>query len=280
MERSRGILTGANADHWPCLRALVEGARRAEVGIAVADHGLTERQRDELDALDVLWVEHEKPTLANLDLTLGIVSHPHAWWKPWICLASPFAQTIWIDSDAVLIGDLTPLWELLDWGPFVSTQRLWRSGPGSTIYTKLVSYHYDEAAVRLAATVQPLNTGVVGFRAGESLIGEWADDCLEQLSDPAPAEFCVARDQSAFVLTCLKRIWARRPLPFFVDDPYNWPADSLNNKHRLHRRPVPLEPLQLLEVTRRRHPRAVIVHWLGLPKPWQIGATRGSFSPP
>jgi hypothetical protein len=58
MNLEKGIITGANSIHWLCLSALAIGAYKNKVGFAVADHGLEDWQREELERIGVIWIKH------------------------------------------------------------------------------------------------------------------------------------------------------------------------------------------------------------------------------
>lgn len=262
---SRGIVTGANSDHWPTLGALVLQAATLGVPIAVADHGLAEPQRAELDRVGVRWIEHERPSLASAAQQKSI-SHINAWWKPWVCDASPFCQFLWIDSDAVLLTDIT-IW---DKSPCVATQADY-TADGTKLYEKLVLQVFDTDVCRdVLPSFTRINTGVVGFSRGDGLLREWQEWCLKLLQEPEQVNLSVVRDQSAFAMLLIDRTLSGKPLPAMLPSEWNWPADGLRGHEHAQRQCVPQDPVQLLEITRQRHPQAAVVHWLGPRKPWEL----------
>lgn len=270
----RGVITGAHAAHWPCLGALALGAHRNVCGFAVADHGLSDWQRKELDRVGVRWITHEQPDLSNVRNRLKIVSEMRAWWKPWVCLASPFDVTAWIDSDAVVTGDLAELFAMTERGPCVSTQRLWMDGWGKLYREMLTSAVGMETAERWGPDVTNINSGVVAWRRGDTLLTDWRDACFWLMTDPDLSPLCPVRDQAGLALALVIRSQQGRDAVTLLGDEWNVPADYLPGAKSKHRKPVSLNPEKLLAVAIRRHPMARVVHWLGGMKPWKIKGSR------
>lgn len=270
-----GLVTGGQAVHWPCLGALAIAAARQGLGLAVADHGLHAWQRAELERAGVALLEHERPPLAHADVRPQTIAHLHAWWKPWICLASPYPRSLWIDADAVAAGDLAGVFRLLELTPLISTQDRF-AGTGERLYLALFEYLYGRQAAALVPAIAAINTGVLGWRRGDAVIAEWAEASARLLADPAALKICNVRDQSAYAVALAERLLAGRPLPLYLPDRYNWPADGLPMARVKQRRSVPAAAAELLAETRRRHPGAVVVHWLGRGKPWELAAGRAA----
>jgi hypothetical protein len=265
---TRGIVTGANEKHWACLGALAIAAHEQQLGFAVADHGLNANQRAELNRVGVRWIEHEKPELVPASREKRIWSHPLAWWKPWICLASPFHRSVWIDSDAVVTGDLAFLFDTEQ--PLVSDQSLF-VGSGDRLYQNLLSVAHDTTPEHSAAyqQVKSLNSGVLAWTRGESMIDEWVATSTAYLRNSAILEACNLRDQSSLLSVLLQRVERGRPVEF-LPLTWNYPADGLDSKHLKDRKKVSRNPSEFLVEACSRHPSAVIVHWLGKPKPWEL----------
>lgn len=268
--RGRGILTGASAIHWPCLGALAIAAANQGIGFAVADHGLKDWQRATLERAGVLWVEHERPGLDDVKSRHKFSSDIKAWWKPWICLAAPFELTAWVDSDAVVTGDLSGLFEQAGQSPCVSTQRLWQPD-GSALYRGVVDGLLGTEASRdVMPRFAQLNSGVVAWRRNEPLIREWRDWCLRIMTDEHLSPLCRVRDQTGLLVAVVARAMRGDPLPTLLEDRYNTPADYLRSGLSKNRLPIRLDPGGLLADATSRHPGAVVVHWLGGLKPWKI----------
>jgi hypothetical protein len=268
---NRGIVTGCQAFHWPCLGALAIAAARRGVGLAVADHGLSDSQVAELNRVGVRWIEHEQPSLPTVEHKRRIPSHVNAWWKPWICEASPFAWSVWIDSDAVLCGDPAKLFApLQSQTMLIGGQRPWQSAGRKMRYDVAEYFFGKQAAAAGLALFDELNAGVVAWQQGAEEIREWRDWCLRLIGNDRALGICPVRDQSALLLMCIDRHLRGLSLPTILPDECNWPADGLPGRRSRERRRVPIEPASLLATTAERHPDAVVVHWLARPKPWEL----------
>jgi len=267
---SRGIVTAASEDYWPCVAALALGAQENGVGFAVADHGFTAWQRQELTRIGARWIEHPKPDLSQANGSKGIICDIRCWWKPLVCLASPFEQSIWVDSDAVIVGDLSELFEASKDGLCTAFQQTWM-GESQRLYRNLADRLFGAAGVSALDELAHFNSGVVAWRRGELVLNAWSDWCLRLSQDSELAKLCHVRDQSGHVIACVDNRLKGHPSAIRVGNEWNYPADGLPAKECKSRKRVPLAPAELVRVTRERHPDAKIVHWLGKPKPWQIG---------
>lgn len=270
---SRGIVTGGSSIHWPCLGALAIGAGRNGVSLAVADHGLLDWQREELSRIGVRWIAHPQPLVAARPSGMSPPSDPRAWWKPWVCAASPFDRSIWIDADAVLVGDLNGAFDLLATDSFVATQTLWQAD-GRAMYSTIVNYLFGSLPVhRDLPQVAHINTGIVGFRKGDAVIDDWRQMCGRIMADQRAMRMARIRDQTGFVAMLVDRMLKGASLPLLMGPEYNVPAGNLPAGESCNRPKVPLCPEQLWQHTFENHPGAVVVHWLGGYKPW--GKCRG-----
>ena len=259
----RGIVTGGTSDHWPCLGALAIAAAKYQIGFAVADHGLTAAQLSELNRCGVQWIEHPQPDIehARNNNTIALLK---AWWKPWVCEASPFEESVWIDSDAVLTDNPSPLFDM---APAVSTQlRFLRDG--TVLYRDLVTYLFGEPGVQALPQFAVVNSGVIAWKRGDGFIEHWLEWTKRLLADDQAVKYCTVRDQSSMLALLIDLHLSGKPMPTLLDATWNCPADLLNAKQCEKRRSVPLQPQALLETTIARHPGECVVHWLGQFKPW------------
>lgn len=262
-----GIITGANSQHWQCLGALAIGAHKNNVGFAIADHGLENWQKEELERVGVLWINHEFPDL-SLDKGGGPDSLTiKTWLKPWICKASPFDKTVWIDSDAVVVGDITPIFNI---DLSVGKKVLWsRKGElGQPI--KIANILFGKKCHTFLPLVKYVNAGVIGFSKNEKFIDEWIDISKKILVNKEYIKLCFAKDQDALILTILQRMINGEKIPIILDDCYDFPADGYRNGKYLLRKQVSKIPKIFLEETIIRHPNQKIIHWVGYPKPWHL----------
>lgn len=270
--KDAGIVTGASSVHWSCLGALAIEAYQQGLPFAVADHGLLPGQRRELTRCGVIWIEHDKPDLADVKHVLRITSDIKAWWKPFVCLASPFARSLWVDSDAVIVGDVH---EILDDESVscVSTQTLWQDD-GARIYRLLVTEIFGEGpATDVLPQFANINSGVVAFGPDWSLIEDWKTWCERIMSEPDLTKLCRVRDQAGLVVALVARVLEEKPLVHLLTPEWNVPADYLPASKSVNRIPISLDPARLLLTAKERHPKAKVVHWLGGIKPWKIQGT-------
>jgi len=269
-DMARGILTGANEKHWPHLGAMAISAYEQGLGFAVADHGLLPIQRAELNRIGVKWIEHSMPILKTTAHEDRFISSLQAWWKPWICEASPFDRSAWIDADAVIAGDITPLFTSDRFS--VATQFRYSSRTG--VYELLHHHLFPHNSIRhLPVNIAAINTGIMAFSRDDPLLLQWQKETLRLLDDPIALDKCYLRDQSGFFVMLVKRHLAGDSLPVFLPDEYNFPADGLSLSRAKNRRSISNLPQCLLEDTRSRHPGARIVHWMGSPKPTSLYAS-------
>jgi hypothetical protein len=259
-----GVVTGCKWLHWPFVAANAIALAGQGISFAVADHGLLEWQRCELKRVGVQWIEHDRPENTHATHRPGIISDRNAWWKPFVCAASPFQVSAWIDADAVVVG---PIDELLSSSPAVSTQHRFMED-GERLYRKLTSHLFGDDALPLLSRVQAINSGVLSWKQGDGLIEDWQRWCQRLLDDPKSLPMCSVRDQSAMVMMLVERAIDGIAWPCLLEDGWNWPADGLTMQHTRHRKPVSSDPAELLETAIERHPEAKIVHWLGRVKPW------------
>jgi hypothetical protein len=107
-----GVLTAADAGYFPGVQLLSASLGQA-VPLAIVDLGFSVKQRQ--------WCQSQGRHLVSSP-TLRISRELHMWqsWnKPFYVRDSPFQQTLWIDSDCVVVGDLSSLGREVERGPFV-----------------------------------------------------------------------------------------------------------------------------------------------------------------
>lgn len=262
-----GVITGANATHWPCLAATALTLNRYRIPLAIADHGLTHQQRHALDRFQVTWIDHPKPRVPKAMPPAHAVAPQQAYWKPWICLASPWQRSLWIDADAIALTHLPAALDLQHPEPLLT------SNDKFTLKSHLLYREFHRVA-NLCGPVPDsdthatiVNTGVLAWTHGEPLINEWRDATQELIDRPHYHALANCRDQSTMYAVLARRQHYGAPLPYYLPHSWNWPADGLPAPSAGARKRLPVDPYKLLAVTLRRHPQTHIVHWLGLPKP-------------
>jgi hypothetical protein len=262
-----GIVTGCNATHYPCVAATCLNANQHRIAIAIADHGLTPEQRRILARFGVRWIPHYRPTIPAAMPPSHAVAEPRAYWKPWICYASPFEHSLWVDADAIVSSDIRPKFHRTNPPPLFTRNdtysiKSWR------LY---VDYHQAAQLPGPAPTrdnpATIVNTGVLLWTAGDELITDWIHATQALIDAPHLHALANTRDQSTMYAVLARRLAAGQPDPIYLDRRWNCPADYHMAPDAHRRNPLPVNPDRLLAVTRRRHPDAFIVHWLGVPKP-------------
>lgn len=264
---SAGVLTAANSQFFPTLHAMALSLSEQSIALAVVDHGLTPEQRATLVELGVAIQGGEHQVDHDLQAVERHYRHTpgsaiNAWHKPAICQSSPFERTVWIDADAIPLRDTQ---SLLDAGTFLTRDAYVTQEWAETVYRKTARLFSGQRTMPNFARVCRINNGVFGFARGDQLIDEWVDATRHIMAHPKISRLCVCRDQSSMIAV----LASRRTAPTIVDDPqWNYPADGLMHADAHNRLPCPLGGYELLRVARERHPKALVVHWMGPNKPW------------
>lgn len=268
--RSRGILTGAKAAFWPTLAALVSSCLEAKVEISVVDCGLRLRHRRWLASKGVSLLPAPcdiRATLSGLRRRNRGMSDIAAWLKPAICLNSPYEDTVWIDADAVVTRDHHELFRLLDEGSWVASEKWVDSADLPDLYRDLLQLRLGGAPAPFAQACK-ISTGAFGFRRDDEWLASWRDVCAELMQDVRALPLCRCRDQSALVMMYCSALDLEMPR-VIDDDRFNYPANGLKREDRFKRKRYPLDA-NLLSAVRDDHPHAIVVHWMGRPKVWEI----------
>lgn len=265
-----GIVTGAHQVHYPTLAATALTANRYRIPLAIADHGLTPAQRREFRRFNVHWIDHKKPPIPKSMPPAHAVAEPNAYWKPWICEASPWDRTIWIDADAIACQDLRPALDITHPEPLLTTNDAFTIHSFRLYRDFHTAANLDGPPPDSDSHVTICNTGVLAWTRGETLLEEWLDDCMRLINSPHLHALANTRDQSAMYATLNRRFYDGQPLPYYLPTSWNQPADYLRAPDTKHRKTISPDPVKLLAQTIRRHPDAHIVHWLGTPKPAQL----------
>lgn len=269
-----GVVTGVEEKYWPCLGALVIAAHQQGLGFAIADHGLSSRQRAELNRVGVQWIEHKKPPLDERNWTKYGACALKTWWKPFVCQASPFERSVWVDGDSVITGDMDELFATERM--LIGNQALWRCSTTVSVYMPLLRLFFDaetQEVIQRDPFIRAwsfLNAGVVAWSRGEPLIDKWAHFCLQIFGRPEAVKVCQVKDQSGLILSLVSEHLNGGLNAELLPVQWNIPADGYGFKEMDKRKPVSDDPTELLRQSIERHPGARIVHWLGSLKPWDL----------
>lgn len=113
---NEGIITAADALEFIGLQLLYSSLIvRHECRVAVLDMGLTEVQR--------AWCDRQ-PCLLRIvpeasAMRFGNEDGWEKWNKPYLMMYSPFERTLWLDSETIVLNDLTQLFGLMNSEPVV-----------------------------------------------------------------------------------------------------------------------------------------------------------------
>ncbi len=251
-----GILTACSSNLFIGLQMMLTSiAHYYDVRTLVWDIGLTTEQ--------VAWCRRQPGVLVRK------YTHPYyrphlsyigAWFKSHYISASPFKHTIWIDSDAMVVGDLR---ELMEWSHpnalFTSDHTQLQE---STLNQPLL-YSYLPIGKPYYHDILPyLNSGVmVTHKKRDAVILEDWRYCVEQAAMVKEISEAVACwDQGA-----LKWALHKHDLLYLItpDKKFNYPA-----KIRHFAYPSTEEAVKHWLKTVKPEDPCIVLHWMGSPKPW------------
>jgi hypothetical protein len=188
------------------------------------------------------------------------IKYPGAWFKPHYIKSSPFKHTIWIDADAMVIGDLR---ELIDWAHPNALFTTDHTQLQDTTLNSPMLYSYLPIGKPYFHDIKPhLNTGVFvcHTKRDQHILDEWCY-CVDQACQVKEiAEAIACWDQGA----CK---WAlhRNDLLYLItpDKKFNFPA-------KIRHFSYPATPAAVAHWMKSLKPdeSCVILHWMGSPKPW------------
>jgi hypothetical protein len=266
---TKGVLTAANDAFWRTLNTLVRGCIALDVPIAVVDHGLSKAHCEWLTKRSATVIkgsqsyERSLREIAVDHKNFNPKAPPEAWWKPLVCLESPFERTIWIDADAILLRGAEEMFAAIDSGPWLTRDWWVPSNRAAGLYESLIMAVHGKKPSNFPECVW-VNSGVFGFSRGDAWLEGWRDMCQTITGNPEYLSHCRCRDQSALAA------WlAANPstAPRFIeDDRWNYPANGKMAKDAKLRTNY-LPTVDLLATCKIDHPEAYVVHWLGRPKP-------------
>lgn len=93
-----------------------------------------------------------------------------AWFKkPFACLRSPYARTLWIDLDCQIRKSIEPIFEFCE-NPFAMALG---------IEPEIVQQFHQQTGALCYGEIE-YNTGVIAFKRGCTIIREWSEICLRR----------------------------------------------------------------------------------------------------
>jgi len=241
-----GVLTAADAAYFPGLLMLLATIRQ-RVPCTVVDLGLTAYQRLIIEAHGAAMVRCPRyPALP--------AAHRTSWLKPHWLGMSPYERTLWVDADALVCGDLTPLFERIAGGPLVMAHPygIQAPRPCAPATARLLG------SAELPPRTDAVNAGVLGLDRGPAaleLLGLWAalvDRCLADERTRAHVQFW---DEGCLHLA----VQQLRGQAWIVRDRPGW-----DRFFYLERADTPTEFWELLPM----QDGDTIMHMIGKCKPW------------
>lgn len=264
----KGVMTASDSKYFPGLKILYKSIQRTKpFPFRCIDIGLTSRQRD--------WCSKNSLQLINIKdiISLEIIERfedesecnnlttsKYLWPRPWFVGATPFRDTIWIDSDAIVTKPLTGLFERIENGVAVFVDS---NHPESTPNNPEL---YNILPVP-EVTNKHVNSGVLGTRKerDDDLL-YWWKYCVELASKNKKIRSNISwHDQG-----CL--IWALHKTDriehISSDISWNHPPHGYNHKNLDRRKKYKVS--SMFEDISKDHPMASIVHYMAKPKLWDL----------
>ncbi len=255
-EQHCGILTGADSGFFAGSRLLYRSVREhVEWPFMLFDQGLTAEER-KVGTADGMIIR-DLPELPSRQ-RLRDARERQLWIKPFLIGACPFTHVLWIDSDAVVLRNLTEAFVLATKGFTVFRELHWPEGTPNP----LPLYLRFPTAARPSGIV--LNAGVIFChpRRDDGICNAWRWLARHAIEDREVAKLIRWHDQG-----CL--IWALHTAGRLsaVSDDTRWNAlpNGLVRAH-VSRRKRYIDDGHLFDHLRADHPDANILHWMGWPK--------------
>jgi hypothetical protein len=251
-----GILTACSKNLFIGLQMLLTSiAHYYDVRVLVWDVGMSPEQ--------VKWC-HKQPKVCVMPFKHPYyrdhITYAGAWFKPHYMSSSPFKHTIWIDSDAMVVGDLR---ELIDWAhpnalftsDYTQLQESTLNLPSLYSYLPIGKPYFHDI-------LPYINSGVlITHKKRDAVILEDWRYCVEQACTVREiADSVACWDQGA-----LKWALHKNDLLYLIvpDKKFNYPA-----KIRHFAYPSTSDAVSYWIKTIKPTEPCVILHWMGSPKPW------------
>lgn len=210
---SIGIVTAADKNVFQGLQALFVSVKN-KINFLCYDIGLTAEQK--------VWCQKNNLHLKNLTFPTNLTKF-NGWMsytKPWVVVDSPFEYTVWLDTDCVVVGDLSKADLILNKQTFFVEHFLKRYPPNS-------NYLYEQYPVKADLNNwKYINAGVFGIHKKDVenlIINKWQfliNVCLQDSKikqtcdlywDEGSLNWSLQKDNSLNLIT--------------NNHLYNWPGD-------------------------------------------------------
>ncbi len=256
IHRDFGILTACSYNLFVGLQMLLSSiAHFYDVITLVYDVGMSAEQ--------VAWCRRQPGVTVRpfkLPNHQSHIKYAGAWFKPHYISKSPFKHTIWIDSDAMVIGDLR---ELIDWSHPQALFTADHTQLQETTLNRPTLYSYMPIGRPYYHDILPyLNSGVMltHKKRDAAILEDWRY-CVEQAcSVKEISEAVSCWDQGALKWSLHKNDKLFLIVP---DKKFNYPA-----KIRHFSYPATAEAVHHWMNNFKPKDPCVVLHWMGSPKPW------------
>lgn len=256
---SWGIVTATNRRMFIGFQLLCFSILRSfhDADLLCYDVGMTASQLDWCVKIPNLKiVKYENPAWAGKN-------YWEAWAKPFYILDSPFDKCLWIDADAMVLGNLNEIIEAAGDKPLFTEDYsgLQQSTINATyLYTLLPIDGVKEDS-------RPyLNTGVflLDKKRDEDFIDRWCYCVDRAMSDSEIVQHIACWDQGA----CKWSLQRLGMLECIVQDKIAFNFPDLNRQYAYPPRPTALEYF-FNSIRSAIVEKAIVLHWMGSPKPWE-----------
>ena len=266
-----GIITLADANYFEGLK-LLYGSVQADYPLPMIcyDLGLTESQRQWCDQrMPMLTIRPipDEPIIEQIRQKLDgppLAKKEKRQWPLWLCpfliAASPFRRTFWVDSDIVVLRNLKELFRHVDEGPVFTPDNLApEKTPNPDALYDLLPIDREFDRKRPA-----VNAGISGWDLvrDRALLHGYMHPVLEAMERPEVKEAIAWWDQGCLIWALQKAGMEHR---VFETNAWNLCVKLtpvMGRHYQWHE--------GLMEELRALVPDANIIHWNGVPVPWNI----------
>lgn len=257
INREFGILTACSKGWFIGLQMLISSiAHFYDVKLLVLDIGMTSQQ--------IEWCKKQPGVIVKpfkIPEYQSHIQYAGAWFKPHYIYESPFKHTIWIDCDAMVVGDLR---ELIDWSHpsalFTSDHTQLKEStlnhPNLYSYMPIGKAYYHDICPYI-------NSGVfiINKKRDEKILSDWKY-CVDQAcSIKSIADTISCWDQGSLKWSLHKNDKLYLIVP---DKKFNYPATIRHFSY-------PATPESVIHWMKNCKPKdaCIVLHWMGSPKPWR-----------
>ncbi len=263
----QGIVTATDENFFPGLKMLVESIRDSnDIPFRCIDLGMSDHQKRwcydcGVNLIDGVRIVDQMATVfEGVSKYRPIRRFASLWAKPWLISLSPFRDTIWIDSDAVVLRPLTELFDRLKSGIVAIADGNYPAG-------SLNSEKLYELLPVPRLTDHYINSGVIGLRMDRDreFLEAWKY-CVTQAGIREEVRDAVAWHDQGAALWAIHKTERTDQINYELTwnhPPHGYSSEQLKERKR-YRKGHWLKDLQA------DHCKAGIVHYMSAPKLWEL----------